>query len=172
MDRQKASANKAGGVCARLLDNDFCSRTASPHLDASLRLATQENHEIRAVPSFRAQGLVRDDQGRSRRGHPGETIQCVLRNANPIERAPRAARIRRHWLDSAAPAPPRLTLGLDYAAVRMSALLRLLRGGVGARVWPFTVCVGLYKANAQENHQLGLVSWTLWCCWSEPWRLA
>jgi hypothetical protein len=36
----------------------------------------------------------------------------------------------------------------------------------------FTVCVGLYKASAQEHHQLGLVGWTLWCCWSEPWRLA
>jgi hypothetical protein len=69
---------------------EFGPRTASSDLDASLRLAAQEDHEIRAVAGLRAQGLVRDDQGRSRR-HASDTIQCFLRNDDPVERALRSS---------------------------------------------------------------------------------
>src|SRR3984893_15542519 len=46
---------------------EFGPRTASPVLDAALRLAAQEHHEIRAFAGLGTQRLVRDDQGRSRR---------------------------------------------------------------------------------------------------------
>src|SRR5215510_5984302 len=47
---------------ARALVTDFGSLTASPELDSSLRLAAQDNHEIRAFAGLRAQRLVGDDQ--------------------------------------------------------------------------------------------------------------
>ena len=62
-------------------------RAASSRLHAALRLAAQDDHEIRVFAGLRAQRLVGDDQGRSRRHHPGDTIQCVLWNDNPVERA-------------------------------------------------------------------------------------
>ena len=51
----------------------FGRRTASSDCDPSLRLAAQEDHEIRALAGLRAQLLVRDDQGRPRRRHLGDT---------------------------------------------------------------------------------------------------
>src|SRR5262245_64068465 len=44
------------------LVTDFGSRTASPEFDSSLRLAAQDNHEIRAFAGLGAQRLVGDDQ--------------------------------------------------------------------------------------------------------------
>jgi hypothetical protein len=65
---------------ARARVREFGPGSASSGLDASLRLAAQEDHEIRAFAGLRAQRLVRDDQGRSRRRHPGNTIQWLLRS--------------------------------------------------------------------------------------------
>src|SRR6266436_2402086 len=75
-------------------------RAASSALDASLRLAAQQHHKVRALAGLRAQRLVRDDQGRSRRD-PGDAIQYVLRNDNAIERSFCAVRVRRHRLNVA-----------------------------------------------------------------------
>ena len=85
---------------ARARVAEFGVRTASSDLDAALRLAAQEDDEIRAFAGLGAQGFVRDDQGRSRR-YPGDTIQCVLRNDDPVERALCAAGVRRRRLDVA-----------------------------------------------------------------------
>src|SRR5260370_40739550 len=93
---------------------EFGLRTASSHLDAALRLAAHEHHEIRAFAGLGAQRLVGDDKGRSRR-HPGGTIQGVLWNDNPVERALCTAGVRRHRLDGATLAPPRAALWLRYA---------------------------------------------------------
>src|SRR4030088_3772433 len=90
---------------------EFGPRTAASDLDASLRLAAQEDNEVRAVAGLGAQRLVRDDKGRSRRHHAGDTIQCVLRNDDPVERALCAARVRQHRLA----APVRPVLWLDHA---------------------------------------------------------
>src|SRR6266436_8521833 len=96
---------------------EFVARTASSHLDSSLRLAAQEDHEIRAFAGLGAQRLVRDDKGRARR-YPGNTIQHVLRNGDSIERALCTARVRRHRLNVAGMVPARPALWLDRAAVR------------------------------------------------------
>jgi hypothetical protein len=64
---------------ARARVREFGPGSASSGLDASLRFAAQEDHEIRAFAGLRAQRLVRDDQGRSRRRHRGDTIQWLLR---------------------------------------------------------------------------------------------
>ena len=41
---------------------EFAARTASPLLDASLRLAAQQHHEFRSLAGLRTHPLVRDDQ--------------------------------------------------------------------------------------------------------------
>src|SRR5262245_54593700 len=102
---------------ARALVTDFGPRTASSELDAPLRLAAQDDHEIRAFASLGAQHLVRDDQRRSRRRHAGETIQYVLRNDNPVERGARAALVRRWRLDVAPTTPAGPAMRLDRAAL-------------------------------------------------------
>jgi hypothetical protein len=91
---------------ARARVTEFVARTASSGLDASLRLVAQGDHEIRAAAGLRAQRLVCDDKGRSRR-YPRDMIQYVLRNDNPIERALCTARVRQHRLDVATTAPTR-----------------------------------------------------------------
>src|SRR6266404_2257017 len=77
---------------ARARVGEFGPRIASAALDASLRLAAQQHHKIRALAGLRAQRLVRDDQGRSRHD-PGDAIQYVLRNDNAIERGFCAVRV-------------------------------------------------------------------------------
>src|SRR5258708_39616673 len=64
---------------------EFGFRTAASELDASLRLAAQEDHEISALAGLGAHRLVRDDQGRSRH-HPGDAVQYILWNDDPVER--------------------------------------------------------------------------------------
>src|SRR3981189_3478887 len=93
---------------------EFGLRTASSHLDATLRLAAQEHHEIRAFAGLGAQRLVGDDKGRSRR-HSGDTIQCVLRNDTPVERGLGTIAVRRHRLEVATMAAARPALWLDHA---------------------------------------------------------
>ena len=100
---------------------EFGPRTASSALDAALRLAAQEHHEIRAFAGLGAQRLVRDDQGRSRR-KPCDTIQCVRWNDNPVERGLCTAGVRRCRLDVATTARARPALWLDHAAMRTSAV--------------------------------------------------
>src|ERR1700681_303721 len=100
---------------------EFGPRTASPVLDAALRLAAQEHHEIRAFAGLGAQRLVRDDQGRSRR-KPCDTIQCVRWNDNPVERGLCTARVCWHRFDVATMAAARPALWLDHAVVRTSAV--------------------------------------------------
>src|SRR5882724_300845 len=95
-------------------------RTASPALDASLRLAAQQHHKIRALAGLRAQLLVRDDQGRSRRD-PGDAIQYVLRNDNAIEHGFCAVGVRRHRLNVATTAPAHPAVWFNCAAGRTSA---------------------------------------------------
>jgi hypothetical protein len=97
----------------------FARRAAASDSDSSLRLAAQEDHEIRALAGLRAQLLVRDDQGRSRRCHLGDTVD-VLRNHNPVKRGFRVARLLRYRLDFRAFARPRMRL--DHVAVRTSAV--------------------------------------------------
>src|SRR3981189_85988 len=75
-------------------------RTAPPFLDAPLRLAAQQHHEIRPLAGFRAQCLVRDDHGRSRH-NVADAIQYVLRNADAVERGLCAAWVGRHRLSVA-----------------------------------------------------------------------
>src|ERR1700704_4405036 len=99
----------------------FGARTASSTLDASLRLAAQQHHKIRALAGLRAQRLVRDDQRRSRRD-PGDAIQYVLRNDNAIERGFCAVRVRRHRLNVATTAPAHPVVWRNYAAGRTSAV--------------------------------------------------
>src|SRR5262245_60506400 len=57
----------------------------SPEFDTALRLAAHQHHEIRALAGLRAQTLVGDDQGGSRRRHPGDAIQCFLRNGDSVQ---------------------------------------------------------------------------------------
>src|SRR6266852_8880887 len=95
---------------------EFGLRTASSHLDAALRLAAQEDHEIRTFAGLGAQRLVGDDKGRPRR-HPGDTIQCVLRNDNPVERGLGTIAVRQHGLDVTTIAAARPALWLDHAAL-------------------------------------------------------
>src|SRR5216683_8192393 len=87
-------------------------RTALPALDPSLRLAAQEDDEIRALAGLGVQRFVRDDQGRSY-GNPGDAIQDVLRNDNPVERGLCVVRIRQHRLDV-------VTAAATAAALRVS----------------------------------------------------
>src|SRR3977135_855304 len=98
---RRAKIKKAMG---RARVAEFGARTASSALDASLRLAAQQHHKIRALAGLRAQRLVRDDHGRSRRD-PGDVIQYVLRNDNAIERGFCAVRVRRHRVTAAPIAP-------------------------------------------------------------------
>src|SRR5438445_8082691 len=84
--RERRAPKRHAVAWARVAEFVPRTRTASSHLDAALRLATQEDHEIRALAGLGAQRLVRDDKGRPRH-YPGDTIQYVLRNDNPIERA-------------------------------------------------------------------------------------
>ena len=96
-----------------------------------MRLAAQEDDEIRALAGLRAQRLVRDDQGRSR-GNPGDAVQYLLRNDDPIERGLcindlginglgindlGVVRIRQHRLGIAITAPARAAIWLNRAAV-------------------------------------------------------
>src|SRR5271166_2949488 len=89
--------------------------TASSNCDPSLRLAAQEDHEIRALAGLRAWFLVRDDQRRPRRCRLGETLD-LWRNLNPIKRGFRIARLLRCRLNLGAFAPARLWL--DHVAAR------------------------------------------------------
>src|ERR1700720_4720836 len=103
----------------RTLVPSFGRRTASSDSDSSLRLAAQQDHEIRALAGLRAQLLVRNDQGRPRRRHLGDTID-VLRNHNPVKCSFRLAWLLRYRLDLGAFARPRMWL--DHVAVRTSAV--------------------------------------------------
>ena len=69
-------------------------------LNASLRLAAQEDHEIRVVAGLGAQRLIRNDEGRSWH-HPGDTIQYVWWNDNPVECCLCTPRVSQHPLDVA-----------------------------------------------------------------------
>src|SRR3954453_18000195 len=66
-------------------------RSASTYLEASLRLAAQENDEIRPLAGFGAQALIRDDHRRARRSQTGNLLQDVGRNDNPVQCRFRAA---------------------------------------------------------------------------------
>ena len=99
---------------------EFGPRTASPPLDAALRLAAQQHHEFRSLAGLRAQRLVRDDQGGSRR-NAGDAIQCVLRNGDAVERGLCAVRVRRHRLNIATTIPARPVVWLNRATGRTSA---------------------------------------------------
>src|SRR6266852_7407936 len=92
---------------------EFGPRIASSDLDASLRLSAQEDHEIRAFAGLGAQCFVRDDKGRPRR-YPGDTIQCVRWNDNPVERALCTSRVRQHRLDVATMALARPALRREH----------------------------------------------------------
>jgi hypothetical protein len=72
--------------------------------------------------SFCAQRLLQDSEGRSRRCHPGDTIQCLLRNDNPAERGLCAAWVRQHGLDPATIPPARPTMSLNHAGMRVSSI--------------------------------------------------
>src|SRR6266852_3732592 len=98
---------------------DFGRRTASSTRDPSLRLAAQEDHEIRALAGLRAQLLVRDDQGRPRRRRLGDTLD-LLRNHIPVKCGFRIARLLRYRLDLGAFPRPRMRLA--HVAVRTSAV--------------------------------------------------
>ena len=100
---------------------EFCRRPPSPVLDAPLRLAAQQHHKFRSLAGFRAQRLVRDDQGRSRR-NIADAIQCVLRNGDAVERGLCAVRVRRHWLNAAPSARARPVVWLNRGAGRTSAV--------------------------------------------------
>src|SRR5205823_4173943 len=95
----------------------FGRPAAASDSDPSLRLAAQEDHEIRALAGLGAQLLVRDDQGRPRRCRLGDTLD-VLRYHDPVKRGFRVARLLRCRLDLRAFARPRM--GLDHAALRTS----------------------------------------------------
>ena len=98
-------------LVAREIVTKFSLRTgtALSNLDAALRLAAQDYHEIRAFSGFGAWCFIRDDEGRSRRD-PGDTVQHVLWNYNPVERALCTVRVRKHRLNVAvtSSAGPRL----------------------------------------------------------------
>ena len=94
---------------------EFAARAAPPLLDAALRLAAQQHHELRSLAGLRAHPLVRDDQGGSRR-NGCDAIQCILRNHDAVERGLCAVRVRRHRLDVAAATAARPVLWLDGAS--------------------------------------------------------
>src|SRR5262249_2921107 len=83
-------------------------RTGSSNRDPSLRLTTQEDHEIGTLAGLGAQRLIRDDQRRPRRCRLRQASECVLRDDNPVERGFRVARLLRCWLTFSAFARPRI----------------------------------------------------------------
>ena len=114
-DFRKASPNSAGCSWARVAE--FAARAAPPLLDAALRLAAQQHHELRSLAGLRAHPLVRDNQGGSRR-NACDAIQCVLRNHDAVERGLGAVRVRQRRLNVAAGTPARAILCLNRATRR------------------------------------------------------
>ena len=85
---------------------EFGPWAASSDLDASLRLAAQEDYGFRAAGGLRAQRLVGDDQRGSWR-HPTNAIQCLLWNDTAVERRLSCARVLQHRPNVAVMAPAR-----------------------------------------------------------------
>src|SRR5882672_5920600 len=106
---------------ARARVAEFGPRTASPALDASLRFAAQQYHEVRSLAGFGTQRLVRYDQRRSRRD-AGDAVQCVLRNDDAVERGLCAVRVRQRRLNVVTTTPARPAIWLNRVAVRTSAM--------------------------------------------------